>query len=178
MAGFTIMSYKDLDFQVLFKQILNDSNLNFQIICDDLESNWKHFKTNFQVREAAGGLVFNEDDELLWIYRFDKWDLPKGHIEKGESKEIAAIREVEEECNVTDLTIKKPLETTYHVFMHKGITVLKVTYWFLMDTTYKGALVPQVEEGITDVCFKSRGESKTCLSNTYQNIEILLKDIL
>jgi 8-oxo-dGTP pyrophosphatase MutT (NUDIX family) len=34
---------------------------------------------------AAGGLVFNENKELLMIYRRSKWDLPKGKLDEGEN---------------------------------------------------------------------------------------------
>ena len=41
---------------------------------------------------AGGGKVFNDKKEILFIYRNNKWDLPKGKIEKGESIEETAIR--------------------------------------------------------------------------------------
>lgn len=176
--GFHTEKFKDLDLQFFFKKLLKASDAKIQVICENLEVDWQRFLLNFQIREAAGGVVKNELEELLWIYRFDKWDLPKGHIEEGESKEVGALREVEEECNVTELTIEKELETTYHVFEHKGLMVLKVSYWFLMTTKGIQDLVPQIEEGITDVCFKNRGESKKCLSNTYGNIKTLLEGII
>jgi len=82
----------------------------------DLETLWKEFKWFFKIEKAAGGLVTNQNDETLFIFRFDKWDLPKGKIEKGEKKKEAAIREVEEECGISGLTIEKKLQKTYHIF--------------------------------------------------------------
>lgn len=178
MQGFHTEKFIDLDLQFFIEQLWKSHNTKIQVICQNLENDWQRLLLNLEVRRAAGGVVKNELNEYLWIYRFDKWDLPKGHIEKGESKEIAAVREVEEECNVSGLKIEKELETTYHVFLHKDVTVLKVTYWYLMHTEKTQDLVPQLEEGITEVCFKNRVESLNCLSNTYGNIELLLKDVL
>ncbi|NIJ46008.1 ADP-ribose pyrophosphatase YjhB (NUDIX family) [Wenyingzhuangia heitensis] len=179
LTSFKSVLYQELDCQFLFHEISKNPEVKINVICDNLENDWLNFLLNFQVREAAGGVVKNKAKDLLWIYRFDKWDLPKGHIEKGESKNVAAIREVEEECNVSGLVIDKELQTTYHVFEHKGNKVMKVTYWFLMHTTIESqTLVPQTEEGITAVCFKNSNDSLKCLSNTYGNIKLLMEEIL
>jgi len=177
--NFLFVYYKDIDCQFVFDQIAKNPEIKIKVICSDLESDWSDFLLSFQVRKAAGGVVKNIDDKILWIHRFDKWDLPKGHVEKGESKEIAAVREVEEECNVGGLVIDKELETTYHIFEHNGVQVMKITYWFLMHTEIENQiLIPQKEEGITEVCFKNKEESLNCLSNTYHNIQILLQEIV
>jgi 8-oxo-dGTP diphosphatase len=54
-----------------------------------------------QVR-AAGGLVVGEDGRVAVVHRprYDDWSLPKGKLEPGEAWEDAALREVEEECNL------------------------------------------------------------------------------
>ena len=115
----------------------------------------------------------NLKNEVLFIYRFDKWDLPKGKLEKDESIEDCAIREVEEECGVTNLNIKEPLETTYHIFERKNKTILKITYWFLMKTDFSGVLIPQAEEAIKEAVFKNEFDTKIALQNTYENIKLL-----
>lgn len=179
LVGFTSVKYQELDFVNMYSKFQKNFGAKINVICDNLENDWSNFLLNFQVRAAAGGVVKNLENEILWIYRFDKWDLPKGHIEDKESKEIAAIREVEEECNVVGLQIDKALETTYHVFEHKGVLVMKITYWFAMHTNIKNQeLIPQVEEGITKVMFKSTEDSKKCLKNTYGNIKLLLEQLL
>lgn len=144
------------------------------LVSKNLQKDWKSFLKKFKVIEAAGGKVYNQNNETLFIYRFDKWDLPKGHIEKGEKKEVAAIREVEEECGIKGLRILKSLETTFHSFYNrKGVLCLKVTYWYLMETNFTGVLEPQLEEGITQVVFKNKKKTKEALENTYENIKLL-----
>ncbi|MEX1383142.1 NUDIX hydrolase [Lutibacter sp.] len=143
------------------------------IICNNLEEDWKQFKSLFKIEKASGGKVLNAENEVLFIYRFDKWDLPKGKLEKGESVEDCALREVEEECGVANLAIQKSLETTYHIFERKNKTILKITYWFLMKTDFSGVLIPQNEEGIEEAVFKNEAETKMALQNTYQNIKLL-----
>jgi 8-oxo-dGTP pyrophosphatase MutT (NUDIX family) len=63
---------------------------------------------------TAGGLVINKDSKVLFIYRKNKWDLPKGKLDEGENLEEAAIREVVEETglDINNLHIKKPLLST------------------------------------------------------------------
>ena len=141
----------------------------------DLETLWNEFKWFFKIEKAAGGLVTNQNDEVLFIYRFDTWDLPKGKIEKGEKKKEAAIREVEEECGISGLKIEKKLLKTYHIFQRNEREVLKITHWYKMKTNFKGVLTPQLEEGITDVVFKNEEETKKALENSYENIRLLFE---
>ncbi len=173
------VAYQELDFHFFLNGVHQNCLAKINVICENLPHDWCNFLENFEVREAAGGVVQNKSGSYLWIYRFGTWDLPKGHIEKGESKEIAALREVEEECNVRDLEIEKALQTTYHVFKQGTKNIMKVTYWFQMKTTQENdVLIPQVEEGITEVVYKTKEASLACLNNSYGNIKLLFKDIL
>jgi 8-oxo-dGTP pyrophosphatase MutT (NUDIX family) len=126
--------------------------------------------------DAAGGLVRNEKNEMLLIFRNGKWDLPKGKLEKDETPAYAAIREVEEECGIKELTITKPLSPTFHTYIHKEKMVLKKTYWFEMICTDKKELIPQTEEGITEVKWMKEEEVKNALENTYHSIVDVLKE--
>jgi 8-oxo-dGTP pyrophosphatase MutT (NUDIX family) len=123
---------------------------------------------------AGGGKVYNEKGEVLFIYRNDKWDLPKGKAEKNESIEETSMREVEEETGVKGLEVVRPLETTYHIFKRNGKHKIKLTYWFEMKTLFKGPLLPQEEEGITKVEWLSIEESQKALGNSYANIRRLV----
>lgn len=165
--------FKDFNIHEILEQLDNKVYKGAVLFSNDLAKDWETFQKHFKVLEAAGGKVLNNSNEVLFIERFGKWDLPKGHIEKGETKTVAAIREVEEECGISGLSIENPLETTYHIFKHKNQMRLKVTYWFLMRTTYEGTLTPQMEEGITNVVFKDKNAVKMALENTYENIKLL-----
>jgi len=123
---------------------------------------------------AGGGKVYNSKGEILFIFRNDKWDLPKGKTEKNESIEETSIREVEEETGVQGLEIVKPLNTTYHIFKRNGKHKIKVTYWFEMKTMFEGKLHPQENEGITKVEWLSPEASQKALENSYANIKLLI----
>jgi ADP-ribose pyrophosphatase YjhB (NUDIX family) len=123
---------------------------------------------------AGGGKVYNEKGDILFIYRNNKWDLPKGKVEKNETIEDTALREVEEETGVRGLEIVKPLNTTYHIFKRHGKYKIKITYWFAMKTKFDGILQPQQNEGITKVEWLSPLETKKALQNSYANIKLLI----
>lgn len=142
---------------------------------DKLENLLTFFSSMFKIIEAAGGLVQNNEGKWLFIFRNGKWDLPKGKIEKGEKVKTAAIREVEEECGISKLQIIKELPSTYHTYFMEEKQVLKRTYWFEMSCADTSALVPQVEEGITDVQWLAPREFKKVKTNTYESILDVLK---
>ena len=123
---------------------------------------------------AGGGKVINDNGDILFIYRNDKWDLPKGKAEPKETIEETAVREVEEETGVSGLSITKPIETTYHIFKRNGKHKIKITYWFEMKTSYTGSLSPQENEGITKVAWLNQEESTKALENSYANIRSLI----
>ena len=145
------------------------------IICKNENDYWTEFKKQFLFIEAAGGLVRNENKELLTIFRNGVWDLPKGKVEKGELIEEAAVREVEEE---TGVKIHKhyadSIQKVYHVYSLKKKLVLKETSWFIMSAKSM-ILIPQREEGITKVYWMSELDlEKIFAINTYLSIKILL----
>ena len=172
-AGFNIIDFESIKIEEVVKSIFQGELDGICLYCSNLEDCWKKFKSEFKIQKAAGGKVLNANNEVLFIYRFNKWDLPKGKLEKGESIAECAIREVEEECGITNLQIEKKLETTYHIFERNDKTILKITYWFLMSTTYVGKLTPQFEEGIEQVVFKNEEETVEAFKNTYENIKLL-----
>ena len=90
----------------------------------------------------------NTNKELLVIYRRGSWDLPKGKIDPGETKEEAAVREIQEETGLQTVELGKLICSTYHTYKDKkGNRILKLTHWFEMHTT-EIALIPQAEEDI------------------------------
>jgi 8-oxo-dGTP pyrophosphatase MutT (NUDIX family) len=123
---------------------------------------------------AGGGKVYNNKGEVLFIYRNNKWDLPKGKAESKETIDKTAIREVEEETGVQGLRITKPLEMTYHIFKRNGKYRIKITYWFEMKTNYNGKLIPQKNEGITKVKWLNSKQITKAMKNSYANIKELM----
>ncbi len=144
---------------------------------------WECFKRQFVEIPAAGGLVQRSDRSLLFIKRLGLWDLPKGKIDKGETPEIAAIREVEEECGAKGLKIIRQLNSTFHIYRSPFLKfpdnlVLKETKWFLMSCDNDQALVPQSEENIEEVRWIALNELDTVMENTYLSLrEFLSKTI-
>jgi 8-oxo-dGTP pyrophosphatase MutT (NUDIX family) len=170
--NYPLYMLKNSSTEEIVHKLKNNKIKGVNLYTPDLEFGWQEFLNSFKIVPAAGGLVVNFKKEVLFIYRSDKWDLPKGRIEKGESIEETAIREVEEECGIFNLQILNPLLTTYHVYFQDGIK-LKETFWFVMYSDYNKELVPQLEEGITEVVFKNEAAIAKALENTYKNIELV-----
>lgn len=141
----------------------------------DLEKLKKEFFKKFTLVQAAGGLVKNEKDETLLIHRRGKWDLPKGKLDKGESLEECAIREVEEETGLKKIKLIAPLLITYHTY-HEGTKfVLKESYWYTMKTKSDQRLIPQTEEDIHEIKWIGDKELKPYLKNTFPSIADVLQ---
>ncbi len=167
----------EAELNAFLKLFLQDDRPCYQLISKDVDLSFKLFKQNFKIVEAAGGAVLNENGELLIIERLGKWDLPKGHIEKGEKAKEAALREVEEECGVTGLSLDKKICTTWHSFPKNGIQILKKTYWYLMFVEGVQELVPQLDEGITKVEWRKRTELDDVLSNTWKSLLDVFEEV-
>jgi 8-oxo-dGTP pyrophosphatase MutT (NUDIX family) len=131
----------------------------------------------FRMAPAAGGIVVVKG-KFVSIVRHGIPDLPKGHIEKGETPEAAALREVEEETGIANLQIVKALPSTWHCYLEHDQWTLKRTYWYLMSTTDTVQPKPQTEEGITEIKLIGNEEIEAFLRNTFRSIsEILAQDL-
>lgn len=161
-----------------FEKFINQNqHQTLFLACSHIEMALDKLKKVFKLIYAAGGLI-QKDDAYLFIFRLKKWDLPKGKIDMGESPEEAAIRECEEECGITKLTITKTLEPTYHIYEHKGGYALKKTFWYAMSTEHSGNLVPQLEENIEQVVWYNKTQiTNTVIANTYPAILDVIKII-
>ena len=158
----------------LIKELNTTSLAEVRLIHKNKDKLLKKFLKKLPNVTAGGGKVYNENGAVLFIYRNDKWDLPKGKIEGKETIEETAMREVTEETGVSGLQIVKPLETTYHIFKRNGRYKIKVTYWFEMITSFKGTPYAQAEEGITKVEWLKADQIKEALENSYANIKMLV----
>lgn len=171
--GFEVYDFETVVLDEILHKLKKDKINGVILFCKDLSSCWREFSSHFKIVKAGGGLVLNAAKEFLFIFRGNKWDLPKGRIEANESIETTAIREVEEECGIEGLTLDRFLLTTYHLFFQNNQNKLKVTDWFLMHSNFTGKLVPQVEEGITIAEFKDQKATQEALQNTYANIHLV-----
>ncbi|MEI8112501.1 MAG: NUDIX domain-containing protein [Bacteroidia bacterium] len=162
----------------------DENGADFVLVNQEINQLWKQFRSYFKEIRAAGGLVQNDEGSFLFIKRLGVWDLPKGKIEKKETPENAAIREVEEECGLTKLQIIKPLDSTFHIYRSPYLPfpknlVLKETKWFLMKYSGDEIPVPQTEEHIEEVRWFAKSEIGTPMSNTYRSLqEFIAKTVL
>ena len=138
----------------------------------------KVFKEKLVTIKATGGIVTNKKNQILFIYRKGKWDLPKGKMEKNESKKESALREVIEETGVKKLKIINFFSTTFHLIKVKREYFLKETHWYTMKTKYDGKLKPQKSEGIISAKWKTFDEALEIKKKTFRNIAIILTKYL
>lgn len=132
-------------------------------------------KKIFRFAPAAGGVVII-NKSIVAIERNGKADLPKGHIEKNEQTDIAAMREVEEETAIKNLSIIKQLPSSHHCYLLNGQWTLKKTSWFLMKSDDDSKPKPQEEEGISRVYLINKDNVKDFLENTYPSIRLALEE--
>lgn len=122
--------------------------------------------------KAAGGLVLNEKQEILMIFRRGKWDLPKGKLDEGETIETCAIREVMEETGLSSVTLGSLIAVTHHTYFDPWIKeeVIKETYWYKMRATVDQTLIPQTSEDIEAIEWVRAENLNDKLSNSYDTI--------
>ncbi len=173
-AGFKNYLLDTVNIGKVIKELNTTSLEEVRLIHKNEDKLLKKFLKKLPNVIAGGGKVYNENNDILFIYRNDKWDLPKGKVEGNETIEKTAIREVSEETGVGGLKIIKPLNTTYHIFKRNGRHKIKITYWFEMKTNFNGNLYAQEEEGITKVEWLNKNQAKNALGNSYANIKLLV----
>ena len=133
----------------------------------------------FRLIQAGGGVVVR-NSKLLFIFRNEKWDLPKGKIDDGETPEQAAIREVAEECGITGHLIVSQLPPTFHIYQSPykndfGKWILKKTFWFEMSYAGVENGTPETGENITKIGWFEKNELREILKNTYKNLEQIIQ---
>ena len=97
-------------------------------------------------RHSAGGVVIHNQKVLTidWAPR-DYIALPKGTLEKGESRSAAAIREVKEETGY-DVTIVRKLGTWMFHYCENDVTQTKEVDYYLLALANDNPPQPQREE--------------------------------
>ncbi len=95
-------------------------------------------KTDF----SCGGVVWDSKERRILIVKVENlakaqiWTFPKGHPEKGESDQDAALREVQEETG-WECRIVKPLIDVSYYYIDNGIRYHKTVRWYLMEPVKK-----------------------------------------
>jgi len=136
------------------------------------EAAWEQFSCDFTLIHAAGGIVSDGNGDILMIHRLGCWDFPKGKVEAGEDWPTAALREVEEETGLRNITLAEPLQNTYHTYQLRGIPILKITHWYAMNAPQQ-SLTPQTEEDINQAVWVPREVVAERLQESYLSLKEL-----
>ncbi|MBK8363027.1 MAG: NUDIX domain-containing protein [Bacteroidetes bacterium] len=171
-TGYAILNDESSTIDKAIKLLESGKEIGVVYFSESPDESWKRFISKYILIEAAGGLVKNKEGKFLFIFRNGKWDLPKGKAEYDETPEMTALREVEEECGLKNLKIEKVLTKTFHTYKEKGKLILKKTHWYLMTIDEYQKLIPQTEEGITEVKWVAENRiEREVLVNTYASIK-------
>lgn len=154
-----------------------DSNACFYVRCIDRQKEWERLFRNHQFVHAAGGAV-QKNHEFLVIKRFGMLDLPKGHLDVNERSEIAAEREIREECGIFPLVRKEFICSTYHTYFYNDHPVLKQTDWYLFDYLGTDKGEPQTEEGIEEVIWMPFREINLQKDSFYTSVQYVLDETI
>ena len=128
------------------------------------------FASEFVAVEAAGGVVRDEAGRALMIYRNNRWDLPKGHLETGETLAACALREVAEETGIeAENESDAELCATLHCYNLYGKWEMKRTHWYAMRYI-AGSPRPQSEEGIARAAWLAGEELENAVRASYPTI--------
>jgi len=149
------------------------SVLSISVSVKDYDATKEYLRSKFKVVKAAGGLV-RKKDKFLMIYRLKKWDLPKGKREKDETSKQAAVREVEEECNVT-VKLGQKICTTWHTYTMNKRAMIKKTRWYVMDIVDDTRMRPQPTEDIEETRWMNRKEVYHALEHSYKSINYVFE---
>ncbi len=155
-----------------------ERNLSLGAIIEDISvpSLQNMLRESYLCIEAGGGVVHNEDGDVLMIFRRGKWDLPKGKRDEGESIEACAMREVMEETGLAQLKLHHRIGETFHVYTQGAKDMLKQTYWFEMSASKSAILQPQQSENIMVAKWIPEKKLGLYMHQTYDAIrEILIK---
>lgn len=144
----------------------------------NIEKDWRSLLVTlnkFDLVIASGGIIQNNLNESLFIYRNGFWDLPKGKVEKNEKLAYAAKREIFEECGLKNLEYNSFIAKTHHIYFENGQGKLKETNWFSFNCYDSQVLKPQLEEGITEIKWVQKKYLQFYLNKSFSSIEELFK---
>lgn len=151
------------------------ADMHVEVRCTDSEASFELFKKGLKVEVAAGGAIFRSPlfgrtQRLLLFFRRGFWDMPKGHLEEGETLEECAIREVREETGLEHLELGEKICVTFHTYHMKGNFVLKESHWYRMTSTAREPLKVQTEEDIVKGRWCGPRRARRLLRHAYPSI--------
>lgn len=158
-----------------FREFIESEFQEGYIICSLIEITFNLFLSYFKIVDAAGGVVKNEKGEMLFIFRKKLWDLPKGHVDEGESYYNAALREVSEETGIPNPEIKAELIFMHHMYKENRKWCIKRVLWYEMFCSSKTPLIPQAEEKITNIKWFHPQATKEVFLNSFASIKEITK---
>ncbi|MDB5013229.1 MAG: hydrolase [Daejeonella sp.] len=175
LKSYNTLQSKDFNFQQFYNKVKLQAEPSLYVVeTSNYKKLFQDIKLSVKIIKAAGGIVSNEENKYLFIFRKGKWDLPKGKIDSGEKTKVAAVREVEEECGIKVTSAGKKTCKTYHVYEMGGKVILKKTTWYKMRADNQPNLVPQLEEDITEAKWLSIADFQLVNENTYP----LIKEVM
>jgi len=128
------------------------------------------------IRAAGGVVVYGK--KILFIKKNGRWEFPKGRLKKGANRKKTAVREICEETGIKkkDLQIIKRLIPTHHHNKIKSGSIVKETFWFLIQYSgnAKKKLIPEKREGITKCRWFTLKEAGNRLRNSRPLVQYLL----
>lgn len=142
---------------------------NIVVLSDQIEEEFTRIFSDYDFIEAAGGIV-KRKKKYLFIKRNGFWDIPKGKLEKKESIEEGAVREIEEECGITSPIIVNRIGITYHTYRYENKPTIKKTYWFALEYDGPKLVKGQLDEGITKVEWLKIDELDKVKKKTFPSI--------
>ncbi len=143
------------------------------LVIEDRAAVKAYIKKNFKIVKAGGGVVYR-DGAILMIHRLNRWDLPKGKLEKAEQWAEGAAREVEEECNIK-VEVRDRICATWHNYSMNGKKILKRTEWFSMECLDDSQMKPQISEDIQEVTWKKGRGLKEAMYSTYTSVRYVIE---
>ena len=134
-----------------------------------------------KIEVSAGGIVFRfKNNKALILLLKDqngKWTFPKGLIEKGEERVEAAKREIAEEVGLRKILLVSSLSPIRYWYQWQGELVKKTVYYYLFKAQGEEKLVPQKEEGISEVRWFTSEEALEIVGYRKTNVKILKEAI-
>lgn len=98
---------------------------------------------------SSGGIVARKRGRsflvLLIKDGYGRWTWPKGNIDKGETAQEAALREIGEEVGITDIHLLEKVGKTEYFYRLRGRLTFKTVYLYLCETRQARLVIQKTE---------------------------------